>query len=369
MAFSKAKPHLQNMRRVSKKLSLHEWLSGGTSKKHIKILETFEAWTPGISTTVVFNVFGTRNRFHEDSFSMDWEGMVSEWFKSVTFSVHFNSIITSAPSQVIIRFWRLGTPTLEGTKMSSWLPSGFSGQEASMQCRVHWLNPWSAKIPHATGQLRLCTTEAACSSPRWEIHTWQLESSPCLPQLEKNPCTAMKTQCSQKYKLKKKRERSRGVYGSPRFKQARQSPEEIYARLAILRRLFHMITMAPCAFYSPLMRGLLTTMTFLRRLLFFDVLNCLVNIEGKMGVGKKCQDKSRGKKVTCLVNVFSWKSIRSVIFWKGHGQGVSWNMLPLCSGLGGGGWEGGSGPVCLGRGGRNWPLSPESAFSFTLLCM
>ena len=102
----------------------------------------------------------------------------------------------------------------------------------------------------------------------------------------------MKTQCSQKHKFKKKkkreRERSGGVHGSPRFRQARQSPEEeIYARLAILRGLFHMITRVLCAFYSSLMHRLLTTMTFLRRLLFLDVLNCLINIEGKMGVGEK----------------------------------------------------------------------------------
>ena len=90
MAFSKAGPHMGNIKRVSKKLSLHEWLNDRTSKKHINISKR-EIWR--ISTTVVFNVFGTRDQFHEDNFSTDWKGMVSEWLKCVTFIVYFNSII------------------------------------------------------------------------------------------------------------------------------------------------------------------------------------------------------------------------------------------------------------------------------------
>ena len=45
-----------------------------------------------------------------------WGWVVSGWFKSATFIVHFISIvITSAPPQVIrLRSQRLGTPALEG---------------------------------------------------------------------------------------------------------------------------------------------------------------------------------------------------------------------------------------------------------------
>ena len=55
------------------------------------------------------------------------------------------------------------------------------------------------------------------------------------------------------------------------------------------------------------MHRLLTTMAFLRRLLFPDVLNGLINVERKkkIGIEKKRRGKSGGKKVTCLVNVFS----------------------------------------------------------------
>ena len=46
------------------------------------------------------NLFGTGTHFLEDNFSMDLgRGMVSGWFESITFTVHF-IIITSAPPQI-----------------------------------------------------------------------------------------------------------------------------------------------------------------------------------------------------------------------------------------------------------------------------
>ena len=47
------------------------------------------------STSVVPNLFGTRDQLHGRQFSMDWgeRGMVLRWFKSITFIVYFISII------------------------------------------------------------------------------------------------------------------------------------------------------------------------------------------------------------------------------------------------------------------------------------
>ena len=78
-------------------------------------------------------------------------------------------------------------------------------EESFGQCRRVGFDPWSRKIPHATEQLSLCTTTIGpvstawepkllnpicprtCAPPQWEAHTPQLESGPCLLQLEKIP--------------------------------------------------------------------------------------------------------------------------------------------------------------------------------------
>ena len=78
------------------------------------------------------------------------------------------------------------------------LPWWSSGWESICQRRGHGFDPWSRKIPHASGQLGPCVTMTATTeawvlkSPHseqeeplhWEALTQQLESSPCLPQLE-----------------------------------------------------------------------------------------------------------------------------------------------------------------------------------------
>ena len=67
------------------------------------------------------------------------------------------------------------------------------GLESTCQCKRHRFDPWSRKIPYTKEQLSLCTT-AMCSRPcasqqekplQWEAHSWQIESSPHSPQLEK----------------------------------------------------------------------------------------------------------------------------------------------------------------------------------------
>ena len=63
------------------------------------------------------------------------------------------------------------------------------GLESTCQCRGHGFHPWSGRIPHAMGQLSLCTLRAHAlrleKSPQWEACTLQLADSSHLPQLEK----------------------------------------------------------------------------------------------------------------------------------------------------------------------------------------
>ena len=61
-----------------------------------------QSLSQGSSQSLTF--LATRTSFLEDNFSMEWGGgMVSEWFKPITFIVHFISIIiiASAPPQII----------------------------------------------------------------------------------------------------------------------------------------------------------------------------------------------------------------------------------------------------------------------------
>ena len=92
------------------------------------------------------------------------------------------------------------------SKILSGLPWWLSGKESTCQCKSHGFNPWSRMIPHASEQLSqwATTTEPMCCnnwSPcvlepllsqqekltQWETQTWQLQSSPCSLQPEKNP--------------------------------------------------------------------------------------------------------------------------------------------------------------------------------------
>ena len=92
--------------------------------------------------------------------------------------------------------------------MSHALPWWYSGQESVCRHRGHELNPWSGKIPHAAGQLSLCTTNysslcaySLCSTTRETTAVRSLhmatKTSPHLPQLEtahtqqRRPSTAM----------------------------------------------------------------------------------------------------------------------------------------------------------------------------------
>ena len=43
-------------------------------------------------------------------------------------------------------------------KSSLGLPWGLSSWESACQCRRHWFDPWSGKMPHAVGQLSWCAT-------------------------------------------------------------------------------------------------------------------------------------------------------------------------------------------------------------------
>ena len=58
----------------------------------------------------------------------------------------------------------------------------------------------SRKIPHAAGQLSSCTTTTEPAGPRARglQHEKPLQREDHAPKLESSPCTAVKTQCSQK---------------------------------------------------------------------------------------------------------------------------------------------------------------------------
>ena len=43
------------------------------------------------------------------------------------------------------------------------LPWWLSGEESTCQCRRHWFDPWSRKIPHAVEQLSQCHNYRACA--------------------------------------------------------------------------------------------------------------------------------------------------------------------------------------------------------------
>ena len=45
-----------------------------------------------------------------------------------------------------------------GSSLKKELPWLSSGWESTHQCREHWFDPWSGRIPHAKGQLSLSTT-------------------------------------------------------------------------------------------------------------------------------------------------------------------------------------------------------------------
>ena len=91
------------------------------------------------------------------------------------------------------------------TELQGVLPCWLSGKEAACQCRRQRFEPRSGKMPHAIGQLSLCTTTWACAlvpgSYKCWAHMLQLltlerpragvphekPSSPSLPQVERNP--------------------------------------------------------------------------------------------------------------------------------------------------------------------------------------
>ena len=116
------------------------------------------------------------------------------------------------------------------TNKTTWLglPWWFSGKESACQCKRYRFNPWSRKIPYAVEQLKAvrcnswaCVLESGSRNywihalqlmkpkcprthvpqhvkpPQWEALALQLESRPCLLQLEET-CVATKTQHSQK---------------------------------------------------------------------------------------------------------------------------------------------------------------------------
>ena len=82
------------------------------------------------------------------------------------------------------------------------------GCEYALQCSGHWSHPWPGTILHAMEQSSPCATTTepthptACAlqrekPPQWEPGHWDEEQS-LLSTTRETPCTATKTQCSQK---------------------------------------------------------------------------------------------------------------------------------------------------------------------------
>ena len=79
--------------------------------------------------------------------------------------------------------------------------------ESTCQCRGHWFDPWSGKIPHATEKQNLCDTitEALCLKPVLHKRSHcsglsiTVKTRP-LTTARESLHTATKTQCSQKKK-------------------------------------------------------------------------------------------------------------------------------------------------------------------------
>ena len=82
-----------------------------------------------------------------------------------------------------------------GSKVIKGLPWWSSGLKSSCQYREPRFNPWSGKIPHATGQLSSCASTTEARAPR--ACALQQEK-PLLAATRESLGTAMKTQCSQK---------------------------------------------------------------------------------------------------------------------------------------------------------------------------
>ena len=62
--------------------------------------------------------------------------------------------------------------SLEGCPMG--LPWWLSGKESFCQCRRHWFEPWSGKIPHAAEQLSPCTITLKSGLQRLRTSTIEL---------------------------------------------------------------------------------------------------------------------------------------------------------------------------------------------------
>ena len=59
------------------------------------------------------------------------------------------------------------------------LPWWLSGRESTCQCRIHGLDPWSRKIPHAMEQLTLSARAPGPRNRNYRAHTLQLLKPMC----------------------------------------------------------------------------------------------------------------------------------------------------------------------------------------------
>ena len=77
------------------------------------------------------------------------------------------------------------------------LPWWLSGKEFTCQCKRHWLNPWSGKIPQASGAAKLmCQNYGACAPDLRNHNSWAY-----MPQLLKPTYTRTHAPQERSHKL------------------------------------------------------------------------------------------------------------------------------------------------------------------------
>ena len=109
---------------------------------------------------------------------------------NTTLDFQYSKILSWIIREMQIKLeWSTTSNQSEWPLFKSWqigLPWWYSGWETTCQCRGFRFEPWSRKIPHASKQLRVCTTREATAIRSPSISR---KSSPHLPQLEK-ACTS-----------------------------------------------------------------------------------------------------------------------------------------------------------------------------------
>ena len=172
---------------------------------------------PGVSCPVKSSVHILRHLNPGESSRPDTSPEGQRWKQTCIEQVPLFWLLQGAGAH--LTWGSLGQDATYLKKCSTGLPWWRSGWESACQCRGHGFEPWSGKVPHAAEQLGpwATTTEPARLEPVLrnrrgrdsERPAHRDEAWPHLLQLEKALVKEMKTQYSQKLKIKKERKKER----------------------------------------------------------------------------------------------------------------------------------------------------------------